>query len=49
MKRFLLFYYENFYPSGGSDEVLGSSDSLDDFPKLMDAKEKAKMFLLEIL
>jgi hypothetical protein len=30
MKRYLLFAYDIYYPSGGQDDVIGDYDSLDE-------------------
>jgi hypothetical protein len=30
MKRFLVFSFSNYYPAGGSGEVLGSFDSVEE-------------------
>lgn len=38
-KRFMLFAYDNYYPSGGQTDVLGSFDTLEEARNRTYAKE----------
>jgi hypothetical protein len=43
MKRYMLFWGDNYYPNGGMDDFIGDYDTMDEAMQVFDSKVKEEI------